>query len=70
MQHRARMRIECDHRRHGAQLASALNDSAHDQLMAQMKTVKHAEREHGRALNFRVVSSVKETHKELSNFDF
>ncbi len=65
MQHRARMRIESDHRRHGAHCARALNDGAHDQLVAQVQTVKHAEREHGRALNFRVVSSVKKTHKEL-----
>ena len=34
----------------------------HDQLVAEMQTIKHAEREHGRSLNFCVVSSVKETH--------
>ena len=62
MQHRARMWIESDHSRHCAGCTRSLNDSLHDQLVPEMQTIKHAEREHGRSLNLGVVSSVKETH--------
>jgi hypothetical protein len=62
MQHGARMWIECDHGRNGACGTRALNDGAHDQLVTEMQTVKHTEREHGWSLNLGVVSSVKETH--------
>src|ERR1044072_2135718 len=66
MQHRTRMRIESDHCRHGADLARTLSDGAHDQLMAQVQTVKHSEGEHCGTLNLGVVSSVEETHQVYS----
>ena len=63
MQNRARVRIECDHGRHSAERMRPLDHSTHDQLVTEMQTIKHAEREHGWSLNFGVVSSVKETHR-------
>ena len=62
MQYRSRMRIESDHSRHCTRRTRAFNDCTHDQLMTEMESVKHTEREHGRSLNLGVVSSVKETH--------
>ena len=59
MQHRARMRIESDHSGNGAGLTRPFHDGAHDQLMAQMQSIKHAERQHRRSLNLGVVSSVE-----------
>ena len=59
MQYGSRMRIESDHRGHGIKFARSFDDCAHHQLMAQMQTIKDTERQHRRALDFSVVSSVK-----------
>jgi hypothetical protein len=60
------MRIECDHCRHSARGTCALDNRAHDQLVPEMQTIKDTEREHGGSLNLGVVSSVKETHRNIS----
>src|ERR1700752_613887 len=70
MQHRARMGIERNHGGHRAGLSRTFDNSLHDQLVAQVQTVKHAEREHGRALDVRVVSAVKKTHGKFLIVDF
>ena len=70
MQHCTRMRIERNHRRHRADGVRPVNNGSHDQLVSKVQSIKHAEREHCRPLNFRVVSSVKETHKgKWQSFD-
>jgi hypothetical protein len=47
---------------------AAFDDGFHDELMTEMQTVKHAEREHRRARDLSVVGSVKETHKRIRSF--
>src|ERR1044072_8807502 len=63
MQNSTWMRIESDDSRHCARCTRTLNHSVHDQLVSEVQTVKHTEREHGRSMNSSVVSSVKETHQ-------
>ncbi len=59
MQNGARVRLERDHRRDGADGASALNHRLHDELMTKVQTVKHAEGQDGWAGNLGVVGTVK-----------
>ena len=67
MQHGSRMRIESDHRGYRSDGARSFNHRAHDQLMSEMQTVEHTEREHGGTMYLGVVSSVKESHRRLRN---
>src|SRR5712692_4505922 len=62
MQHLAGMRLESNHGGHRADGARALNHRLHDQLMTEVQTVKHAERQNRRAGDVGVVGSVKESH--------
>src|SRR6185503_20332339 len=57
------MRIESEHGGHCANRLSPFTDRADDQLMTEMQSIKHPEREHRRALNVSVFSSVEETHQ-------
>jgi len=62
MQHGARVWIERYDSRNGAGCARSFDNGTHDQLMAEMQTIKHAEREHGRSLYLCVIGSVEKTH--------
>jgi hypothetical protein len=66
MQHRARVGIESYHSRDRAGLAGSFHYRAHDQLVAQVKTIKHTERQDRWSLNFGIVGSVKESHKRIA----
>jgi hypothetical protein len=59
MQHGARVRIESYDSRDGAGLTRSFHHRAHDQLMPKMQPVKHAQGQDRRALDIRVVGSVK-----------
>src|SRR5712692_4142170 len=63
MQHRAWMRLESNHGRHGADSARSLDHRLHDQLMTKMQTVEHAECQNRRAGDIGVVGTVKESHE-------
>jgi hypothetical protein len=56
------MRIKRNHSRHGTSGTGPFDNCAHDQLMTEMQTIKHAQREYRRSLNLCVVSAVKKTH--------
>src|SRR5207245_11448357 len=58
----ARMWMESDHGRHGANCASSFGNSSNDQLMTKVQAIKHAERQHRRAGNVGVICTMKETH--------
>jgi hypothetical protein len=53
------VRIESYHGWDRPSLARPFHYGTHDQLVAKMQTVKHAERQDRRSLNLSVVSSVK-----------
>ena len=59
------MRIKSDDSWDRVTRASSLNNCFDDQLMTEMQAVKNAECQNRRALNLSVISTVKETHKEL-----
>jgi hypothetical protein len=63
MQDGAGMRLESNHGRHGANCSRSLDHRLHDQLVTKMQAVEHTERQHGRACDVSVVSSVKEPHQ-------
>ena len=65
MQDSARMRIERDYGWHCFNRTSAFDNGAHDQLMAQMQTIKDAKRQDSRSLDLGVISSVKKSHEKL-----
>ena len=59
MQHLAGMRLESNYGRHGADGAGALDHRLHDQLMAKMQTIEHAQRQNRRARDVSVIGAVK-----------
>src|SRR5690606_37872920 len=69
MQHRPRMRVKSDRRRHRIDGASTLDHRLHYPLVPQMQTVKNAQRQNRRPLNIRVLSPVKYSHYFSVNFE-
>src|SRR6266852_8104807 len=63
MQHLAGMRLESNHGRHGAGGARSCDHRLHDQLMAKMQTIEHAQRQNRGARDVGVVGAVKKTHR-------
>ena len=59
VQHGPRVGLESDHSWHGAGGAGPLNYRAHNQLMADMQSIKDAERQNRRPRNICIVSAVK-----------
>ncbi len=66
VQHRAGVRVEGDDGRHAACGARALDDAADDELVAEVQPVEHAERQHRRPRDLRVLVPVEKTHKGSS----
>ena len=66
MQHGARMRLERDYGRHSAGCARAFDYRLHNELMAEMQTVEHAQRHHGRTGDVGIIGSVEKTHKKVT----
>jgi len=65
VENRPRMRIESDYGWHGSDCICSLYNRTHDQLMAQMQSVKDSESQHRGPENFGIVSSMKESHTDL-----
>src|SRR5205823_4873196 len=63
MQHRARMRLKRDYRWHRADRTRAFDHRLHDELMAEMQAVEHAEGQHARPRDVGVICSVKKSHQ-------
>src|SRR2546426_1867292 len=61
MQDGSRVRLERNHGWGSADRACTFDDRLHNELMAQMKAVEHAEREHSWAGNFSVVGTVEKS---------
>jgi hypothetical protein len=67
MQDGARMRVECNHGRDSTHNARTLNHRPHNQLMAEMQSVKDAQRQDRRPRYLRVVCSVEKSHKVIGD---
>ena len=63
MQNRARVGIESDNGWDCASRARPFDHGTHDQLVAQVQAIKHAQRQDRWSLNFSVISSVKKSHQ-------
>jgi len=61
MQDGSRMGLEREHSWQGSDRVRTFNDRLHNELMAQMKAVEHAESEHSWAGNFSVVGTVEKS---------
>ena len=49
----------------GAGRACAIDYGLHDELMAQVQPIEHAQRQHGGAGDFGVICAVKKAHSEV-----
>jgi len=63
MQHGSRMGIKSDNGRWDTQGSGPLDDPAHDQLMGQVETVKHAEGQDGRRIYCAVFYATEDSHR-------
>jgi hypothetical protein len=57
------MRIKCDNSGGDFHQPSALDDSAHDLLMGEVKAIEHAKSNHGWRFNVAVVYVLKDFHR-------
>ena len=62
------MRIESDNGWNRPGLARSFHHGAHDQLVAKVQTIKHAERQDRRSVDVGVVSSVEESHNNSDDY--
>src|SRR5437763_16281377 len=64
MQQRPRMRLESDHRRHGAGSPRPIDHGFHDQLMADVQAIKDAESDDRGPGDTRAIGLIQDFHQE------